>query len=189
MNDIEPERSGAKWLKWSDRHSGAFFWGGSLILKLVFLGTGVCFVYWVGWPNPPLAPVPQVSTSHPGVLLSHTVSSGSADYPDEVLGEAPLPGKNVVPPLQAVVEGEQSQPREVAAVTVDLNDGTSAELAHLPGIGPVLAGRIVAHRTSHGAFRRIKDLVLVPGIGAKRVEQLRPFVRVRASTRVIGIGR
>lgn len=157
-------------------------------MKLAFLGTGVCFVYWVGWPQPSLSPGPQLATSHTGVLASHTLPSGSADHPDEVVGVASLPGKDDVQPLQAGVEGEHGQPREVVAVTVDLNDSTLAELEHLPGIGPVLAGRIVAHRVAHGAFRHIEDLVLVPGIGEKRLEQLRPFVGVRASTSVIGIG-
>lgn len=188
MNEIEPERTAARWLKWSGVHSGAFSWGGSLLLKLAFLGTGVCFVYWVGWPQPFLSPVPQLATSHTGVLASHTLPSGSAEHPDEVVGVAPRPGKDDVQPLQPLVEGEHGQPEEVAALTVDLNHSTLAELEHLPGIGPVLAGRIVAHRTSHGAFRHIEDLALVPGIGEKRLEQLRPFVGVRGSIRAIRIG-
>jgi competence ComEA-like helix-hairpin-helix protein len=166
--------------------TGAFSWGSSFLLKLVFLGTGVCFVYWVGWPQPSLSPVAPLE--NPDGLVSHPPLSGSADPPDEVLKMAPLSGKELVQPLQVMVEREDGQSREFAAVTVDLNDGTLAELEHLPGIGPVLARRIVAHRTSHGAFRHIEDLALVPGIGEKRLEQLRPFVGVRASTRVIAIG-
>lgn len=186
MNDIEPERSRASSLQLSDRHSGKISWGSSLLLKLALLGMGVFFVYWVGWPQPSLSPVVPIESS--GVQPSHTLFSSSAGDPDEIVGVVPRSGRNVVHPLQVGVEGEDGQSREVAAFTVDLNDGTLAELEHLPGIGPILAGRIVAHRTSHGAFRRIEDLALVPGIGKKRLEQLRPLVGVRASTMAIGIG-
>ncbi|HBP88647.1 MAG TPA: hypothetical protein DD706_13215 [Nitrospiraceae bacterium] len=119
---------------------------------------------------------------------SHPVPSGSADYPDEVVGVVPPSGTDVVQAFQVMVVKERGETREVAVVNLDLNDGTVAEFEQLPGIGPVLAGRIVAHRLSHGAFRRIEDLAQVPGIGKKRLEQLRPFVRVGSSTRVIAIG-
>lgn len=92
-----------------------------------------------------------------------------------------------VAPLQAATDKKFGQTGEGTAFLVDLNDGTSAELEHLPGIGVVLAGRIVAHRASHGAFRRVEDLMWVPGIGEKRFQQLRPFVEVRPS--VNGMGR
>lgn len=168
-------------------YSGEISWGSSLLLKLAFLGLGVCFVYWTGWPQPSLSPV--VPLDNPGVHPTHTLLlSGSTNYPDEVVSAALLSGKDVVQPLQVMLVDEPGQTRETAAVTVDLNDGTLAELEHLPGIGPVLAGRIVAHRTSHGAFRHIEDLALVPGIGEKRLEQLRPFIGVRVSTRAIEIG-
>jgi len=186
MKDIEPQRLLASSRQVSDRHSGQISWASSLLLKLALLGVGVLFVYWVGWPQVSLSPVVPIKNS--GVQPSHTLASGSAGDPDEVVSVAPFAGRNVGQPLQEGVEGEDGQSREVAAFTVDLNDGTLAELEHLPGIGPILAGRIVAHRTSHGAFRRIEDLALVPGIGKKRLEQLRPLVGVRASTMAIGIG-
>ena len=186
MKDIEPQSSLASSLQLSDRQSGNISWGSSLLLKLALLGMGVFFVYWVGWPQPSLSPVVPLENS--GVQPSHTLPSGSAGAPEEVVSVPSRSGRNVVHPLQVGVEGEDGQSGEVAAFTVDLNDGTLAELEHLPGIGPILAGRIVAHRTSHGAFRRIEDLALVPGIGKKRLEQLRPLVGVRASTMAIGIG-
>lgn len=56
---------------------------------------------------------------------------------------------------------------------VDLNRAGVAELEALPGIGPVLAQRIVAHRTRHGPFNRLEDLLAVEGIGPKLLERLR----------------
>lgn len=61
---------------------------------------------------------------------------------------------------------------------VDVNAATARELAALPGIGPALAGRIVAWRSAHGRFGSVDALGEVPGIGPATVERLRPRVRV-----------
>jgi competence ComEA-like helix-hairpin-helix protein len=60
----------------------------------------------------------------------------------------------------------------------DLNRATAAELVCLPGIGAVLAARIVAERTAHGPFRDIADLTRVPGLGRVRSERLRGLVTI-----------
>ncbi|HZG43839.1 MAG TPA: helix-hairpin-helix domain-containing protein, partial [Longimicrobium sp.] len=62
---------------------------------------------------------------------------------------------------------------------VDVNTASAEELAALPGIGPSLAGRIVAWRTRNGRFRSPEALEEVPGIGPSTVLRLRP--RIRAS--------
>lgn len=61
---------------------------------------------------------------------------------------------------------------------VDLNTATLAELDTLPGVGPVLAQRILDWRTAHGQFAAVDQLADVPGIGASRMAQLRDLVRV-----------
>ena len=58
----------------------------------------------------------------------------------------------------------------------DLNRATVAELDRLPGIGPVLARRIVEHRKRLGAFHSTDELLGVPGIGARLLERIRPHV-------------
>lgn len=63
-------------------------------------------------------------------------------------------------------------------LAIDLNHATPEDLEALPGIGPVLAGRIVAHRQKHGPFRHVDDLQQVPGIGPKNLEQIRPYLTV-----------
>jgi competence protein ComEA len=60
---------------------------------------------------------------------------------------------------------------------VDLDTATAAELDQLPGIGPVLAARIVEHRRIHGRFRHVDELLSVPGIGPRLLERLRPRLR------------
>ena len=55
---------------------------------------------------------------------------------------------------------------------VDINSAAAEELAGLPGIGEVLAGRIVAYRTEHGPFETVEDLTKVSGIGGKKLAEL-----------------
>jgi competence protein ComEA len=61
---------------------------------------------------------------------------------------------------------------------VDLNTATAAQLEELPGVGPVLAGRIVAWREEHGRFTSTDELREVSGIGPKTYEALADLVRV-----------
>ncbi|HEY8479143.1 MAG TPA: helix-hairpin-helix domain-containing protein, partial [Spirillospora sp.] len=60
----------------------------------------------------------------------------------------------------------------------DLNTATVEQLDDLPGVGPVLAERIVEYRTRHGGFRSVEQLQDVSGIGARRYAELKPLVRV-----------
>lgn len=61
---------------------------------------------------------------------------------------------------------------------VDLNSATLAQLDTLPGVGPVLAQRILDWRAAHGRFTSIDELREVSGIGAARLADITPHVRV-----------
>jgi competence protein ComEA len=61
---------------------------------------------------------------------------------------------------------------------VNLNTATLAQLDGLPGVGPVLAQRILDHREQHGGFRSVGDLRQVQGIGDARYEDLKDLVTV-----------
>lgn len=61
---------------------------------------------------------------------------------------------------------------------VDLNAASASELEALPGVGPVLAERIVTWRSTHGPFASVDVLGEVAGIGDVLLEQVRPLVRV-----------
>ncbi|MCS7192161.1 MAG: ComEA family DNA-binding protein [Armatimonadetes bacterium] len=60
---------------------------------------------------------------------------------------------------------------------VNLNSATETELVELPGIGPALAKRIIEHRQKIGGFKSVEQLLEVRGIGEKKLEQIRPYVR------------
>ncbi len=57
-----------------------------------------------------------------------------------------------------------SGPKPTPAGNININTASVKELGALPGIGPVLAARIVAYRTANGSFQTPEDLMRVPGI-------------------------
>ena len=59
---------------------------------------------------------------------------------------------------------------------IDLNTASEEDLTGLPGVGPVLAGRIVDHRDAHGPFQAVEDLLDVSGIGEAKLATLRDFI-------------
>jgi competence protein ComEA len=61
---------------------------------------------------------------------------------------------------------------------VALNLAGQAELETLPGVGPVIASRIVAHREANGPFQAVEDLLDVPGIGEATLAGFRDLVVV-----------
>jgi competence protein ComEA len=67
-------------------------------------------------------------------------------------------------------------PNAVADRGIDLNRATAAQLEDLPGVGPVLASRIVAYRDLHGSFSAIEDLLDVGGIGEAKLAAMRDSI-------------
>ena len=59
-----------------------------------------------------------------------------------------------------------------------INHATAAEMEGLPGVGPVLAERIVSHRDEIGGFEVVEDLLDVPGIGEAKLASLRDHIVV-----------
>lgn len=62
---------------------------------------------------------------------------------------------------------------------LELNSADAGTLMALPGVGPVLAARIVAHREREGPFMAVDSLLSVSGIGPATLDRIRPLVRVR----------
>jgi competence protein ComEA len=70
-------------------------------------------------------------------------------------------------------EGEEQSPQKI-----DINRAESWLLEALPGIGEVLAQRIVDYRSENGPFRRIEDLLQVSGIGPATFEGIKDYITV-----------
>ena len=61
---------------------------------------------------------------------------------------------------------------------LNINSATEADFDGLPGIGPVLAQKIVAYRDQHGPFHTIQDLMKVSGVGPKKFDSLQDLITV-----------
>jgi competence protein ComEA len=86
-------------------------------------------------------------------------------------------GEQISVGVPAVVDGSGAAPGGAASAgRVNLNTAGAADLDALPGIGPVLAQRIVEHRTRHGPFRTVDQLDDVPGIGPAIAAELAELV-------------
>jgi competence protein ComEA len=85
-------------------------------------------------------------------------------------------GEQIVVGSGVAASGTGTAPATAGPTDLNTADATALEL--LPGIGPVLAGRIIAWRTANGPFRSIDELGEVSGIGDAILALLRPVVRV-----------
>ncbi len=86
-------------------------------------------------------------------------------------------GPSGAEPPGGSVDGPAGAPSGGSSL-LDLNAATASELEELPGIGPVLAERIVQWREANGRFTDVEVLGEVSGIGDALMVQLRPLVRV-----------
>ena len=62
------------------------------------------------------------------------------------------------------------------SLKVGINSSAKEELTNIPGVGEVLAERIVEYRDAHGNFYAIEDLLEVEGIGAKKLEKIKEYI-------------
>lgn len=61
---------------------------------------------------------------------------------------------------------------------INLNTATSEELETLPGVGKVIAERIVAHRQQYGPFRRAEHIMMVRGISDRKFRAIKTLIRI-----------
>lgn len=94
------------------------------------------------------------------------------------LGRNPAGGSvtvSIPAQAQSAAAAADTQPEPSAqedALPVDINSANVTDLAQLPGIGEVLARRIVDYRTIHGRFTAVEQLTNVEGIGEGKLEAI-----------------
>lgn len=116
---------------------------------------------------------PTADADVAAVNLAAPVTDGQQIYLP-AHGEEPPTGPG--PPAHA--GGEPSTQDLAALQPVDLNGADATTLQTLPGIGPAMAERILAHRRDHGPFNSVEDLMAVSGIGPATLTRLRDLVTV-----------
>jgi comEA protein len=77
---------------------------------------------------------------------------------------------------------DSTETTELSSDKININTATALELTTLPGIGDVLAARIVAYREENGAFQSIDEIDNVEGIGDARFEQIKDYITVEDGT-------
>lgn len=85
-------------------------------------------------------------------------------------------GEQIV--LGAPSKGSEGSGASDAGGVISLNQASLTELDALPGVGPVLAQRILDWRSAHGGFRTVEDLNQVSGIGDATMADIVPLVRL-----------
>ena len=85
----------------------------------------------------------------------------------------PLPAVTAAPAENIPINTDPTSPP-----ILNLNTATAEQLQTLPGIGPVMAERIIAYRNEVGAFETVGELINVLGIGEKTLEAIWDFVTI-----------
>ncbi|MFO7699486.1 MAG: helix-hairpin-helix domain-containing protein [Acidimicrobiia bacterium] len=175
-------------------------------LAVTVIGVAVIIVLgglvWFGLGPPPPTAVPEAAaaptTVGPGSITVHisgavarpglvsipdgsrmadAVAAAGGALPTADLGSINLArqvrdGDQVIVPIHGEGNGATSS----EPVGIDINNASASELEALPGVGPVLAERIVAFRTERGPFSSVEDLLDVPGIGEAKLAQMRDAI-------------
>ena len=97
------------------------------------------------------------------------------------------PGAAVREESEAVPEQpNDTEPADAVSSTpdekIDINHATAEELATLPGIGEVLAERIIAYREAHNGFASVEEIMDVSGIGEKKFTQISALITLEGGT-------
>ena len=76
---------------------------------------------------------------------------------------------------------ESTQDSQSNSGKIDINTASLQQLQLLPGIGEVLAQRILDYRAERGSFSTIDELKNVSGIGEKKFEEIKPYIQAGGS--------
>ena len=133
---------------------------------------------------------PGVVELGPGARVSEAVEAAGGATTDAELGSVNLArvvadDEQIVVPSRSLSESSGAGAPDTASSSpalsdprLDLNSADAAALESLPGIGPVLAERILTWRAEHGRFSSVDELAEVSGIGPRLLGGLRDLVRV-----------
>lgn len=89
-----------------------------------------------------------------------------------------VPAQMQTAPTAAATAAAETVPEETVSFPVNINTADADTLTALPGIGRVLAERILAYRQQNGSFRAVEEITKVEGIGEKKAEAILELITV-----------
>ena len=89
-----------------------------------------------------------------------------------------VPAQMQTAPTTAATAVAETVPEETVSFPVNINTADADTLTALPGIGRVLAERILAYRQQNGSFRAVEEIMKVEGIGEKKAEAILDLITV-----------
>jgi competence protein ComEA len=129
-----------------------------------------------------LAPMPLEVTPLMAKPKDERVASAyaSPERPTYASSEPPVPPPSAAPssPSEPAKKSSGWTKKEAPTSVIDINRADAVELQKLPGIGPATAAKILDFRRTNGPFRTVDQLLDVSGIGPKKLEAMRKWVRV-----------
>lgn len=89
-----------------------------------------------------------------------------------------VPAQMQTAPTTAATAAAETVPEKTVSFPVNINTADVDTLTALPGIGQVLAERIVTYRRQNGSFRAVEEIMKVEGIGEKKAEAILDLITV-----------
>lgn len=136
---------------------------------------------------------PRLVTLRPGAGLPDLLGAAGLSLHTPVAG-APASDPRLVSGMRLVVHGRgrarlgcmPAERRLRLGLPLDANADRATDLERLPGVGPVLAARIVRDRARYGPYASVSALTRVQGVGPRTVARMAPFVSADTATRCAG---
>ena len=150
-------------------------------LSLLVLITRICAAFTLGFfigrnqnRTEVLVHTPQINQTSPETTEPATTEAATA----ATAAATTVPTESTEAATETTSEPPADESHVDASGRININTATHAELMSLPGIGEVIAQRIIDYRTQYGDFRAVEELLNVSGIGAKKLEAILDLVTV-----------